>query len=57
MYHWSYEIASEPGVLLRPNFTVDNASHIPAPPYATYKLGRRATIGISTIKRRSYQLL
>jgi len=59
IYHWSYEIVSEPKVLLRPNFTVNNDSHIPAPSYATYlqyKLGRMASIGTSTNKRRSHQL-
>ena len=58
MYRWSYEIAFELGVLLMPNFTVNNDSHIPAPPYAIYqqhKIGRGATTGISTNKRRSQQ--
>jgi len=58
MYRWSYEIAFELGVLLMPNFTVNNDSHIPAPPYVTYlqhKIGRGATTGISTNKRWSQQ--
>jgi len=52
MYRWSYEIAFELGVLLVPNFTVNNDSHIPAPPYATYlqhKIGRGLPPGYQQI--------